>query len=114
MARKIKQFKYYPRGTGQTTVIGSNGEKLNSSYLHSGFAFSGYLPIIQLGIQTMPGVIFRLNGANNPITVGSTGIYELDVSDGAAITALQFDLHSLKMIDESNTGYLIIDILYEN
>lgn len=106
MARKIKQFKYYPKqGSGST---------IGYEPLRSGNAFRQCLPIIQLGIQTMPGVIFRLNGANNPIMVGSTGIYEIDVSDGAAITSLNFDAASLSMIDESGTGYLIIDILYDN
>jgi hypothetical protein len=62
----------------------------------------------------LPGTKFRLNGASNEIIVGSTGIYELDVSDGAAITMLTFDAASLKMIDESGTGYLIVDILYDN
>ena len=62
----------------------------------------------------MPGVIFRLNGSANPIIVGMTGIYELDVSDGAAITSLQFDTNSLNMIDNSGAGYLIVDILYDN
>lgn len=108
MAKKIKQIKYYPHKTGGTT------ENITSASLSNGNAFASYLPIVQLGIQTMPGVVFRLNGANNPIIVGSTGIYELNVSDGASITGLQFDRQSLKMIDDSGIGYLIIDILYDN
>ncbi len=106
MARKIKQLKYYPNNTQASTATRES--------LRSGNAFRQYLPIIQLGIQTMPGVIFRLNGANNPIIVGSTGIYELNVSDGAAITSLNFDDSSLTMIDQNPTGYLIVDILYDN
>lgn len=108
MAKKIQQFRYYPNGTSVYPA------GLNSTKLANGKAFLGYLPIVQLGIQTLPGVIFRLNGASNDIIVGSTGIYELDVSNGASITALSIDAASLKMIDESGTGYLIIDILYDN
>lgn len=108
MAKKIQQFRYYPNGV---SVYPSG---LSATKLSNGNAFAGYLPIIQLGIQTLPGVKFRLNGASNEIIVGSTGIYELDVSDGAAITMLTFDAASLKMIDESGTGYLIVDILYDN
>lgn len=109
MAKKIQQFRYYPKG------VSVYPEGLKASGLSGGGnAFANYLPIIQLGIQTLPGVKFRLNGASNEIIVGSTGIYELDVSDGAAITMLSFDAASLKMIDESGTGYLIVDILYDN
>ena len=108
MAKKIQQFRYYPNG------VSTYPRGLNANNLSGGNAFSQYLPIIQLGIQTLPGVKFRLNGASNEIIVGSTGIYELDVSDGAAITMLTFDAASLKMIDESGTGYLIVDILYDN
>lgn len=106
MARKVKQLKYYPNNTTASTATYEG--------LRSGNAFRQYLPIVQLGIQTMPGVIFRLNGANNPIMVGSTGIYELNVSDGAAITSLNFDASSLTMIEQNPTGYLIVDILYDN
>lgn len=108
MAKKIQQFRYYPN---KASVY---PDDLSASTLSSGNAFIGYLPIIQLGIQTLPGVKFRLNGASNEIIIGSTGIYELDVSDGAVITMLTFDDASLKMIDESGTGYLIVDILYDN
>ena len=106
MARKIKQFQYYPHQSGNSNIT--------YGALNSGNAFTPYLPIMQLGIQTMPGVIFRLNGSANPIIVGMTGIYELDVLDGAAITSLQFDTNSLNMIDNSGAGYLIVDILYDN
>lgn len=107
MAKKIQQIRYYPNGTN---VYPST---LTVTSLKSGSAFQPYLPIVQLGIQTLPGVIFRLNGANNKVIVGSTGIYEIDVTDGAQITNLAFDQASLDMIDASGSGYLIVDILYE-
>jgi hypothetical protein len=37
------------------------------------------MPIVQLGIQSVPGTKFYLNGSNNPIIIGNTGIYELDL-----------------------------------
>lgn len=109
MAKKIQQVRYYP-GSPTDKNYPSNVTKAT---LKSGNAFVNYLPIVQLGIQTLPGVKFHLNGANNEIIVGSTGIYEIDVTESAQITGLSFDENSLSMIDASGSGYLIVDILYE-
>ena len=75
MAKKVKQFRYY------NDQQGGNNYPSNLHYrnLVSGSAFSSYVPIIQLGIQTLPGTKFYLNGSNNPIIIGSTGIYELNL-----------------------------------
>ena len=117
MARAVHQFRFYknsenedrnePSGAAFTAVSGAKG-------FANGDVFKEYYPFYQLGIQTLPGVMIYLNGSEDPVIIGSTGIYELDVSDGAAITMLAFDAASLKMIDESGTGYLIVDILYDN
>ena len=105
MARKIYQFRYYANGSGQTNVTA--GE------LTGGNLFAKYAPVVQLGIQSLPGTKFYLNGnSTNPIIIGSTGIYEIDVSNDAAITAMSFDSSSIKTINDSGTGYLIIDIIY--
>lgn len=109
MARKIQQIRFYSTHSDKNYPTGTT----TMATLKNGSAFINYLPIVQLGIQTLPGVVFRLNGANNDIIIGSTGIYELDVTDGAHLTGLSFDEKSLKMIDESGSGYLIVDILYE-
>jgi predicted nucleic acid-binding Zn-ribbon protein len=53
----------------------------------------------QIGIQTMPGVKFYLNNSIEPIIVGSTGIYELNVENLTEITALSFDTTSINMIN---------------
>lgn len=108
MAKKIQQIRYYPKGQN------SYPENLSRTGLTNNNAFAAYEPILQLGIQTLPGVVFRLNSSTNDIIVGSTGVYELNVSEGAAINYLSFDSKSLNMIDNSNSGYLIIDILYDN
>lgn len=109
MAKKIQQVRFYP-GSPEGKNYPDN---ITIATLKSGNAFVNYLPIVQLGIQTLPGVVFYLNGANDGIIVGSTGIYEIDVTDGAQITGLKFDEASLRMIDASGSGYLIVDILYE-
>ena len=97
MARQIKQFLY--NGNADTKEDFITGTKFNE--------FS----IVQLGIQGLPGMKFRLNGSVNYIVIGSSGIYDLDIKNGAKITTLQFEEASLDRIDENHI--LIIDIIYE-
>lgn len=108
MAKKVAQIRYYGDESNQNYPSG-----LNKKSLRKGSTFYNYKPIKQLGIQTMPGVKFYLNGSIEPVIVGSTGIYELNVENLANITSLSFDYTSLSMIENSETAYLIIDLLYE-
>ena len=48
-------------------------------------------PIVQLGIQTLPGTKFYLNNSIEPIIVGYTGIYELDLDNQTEIFKLTFN-----------------------
>jgi hypothetical protein len=57
--------------------------------------------------------MFYLNGSEDPIIVGSTGIYELDASDGVEIFTLQVNAASLSQISDAADGYIIIDVLYD-
>lgn len=75
--------------------------------------FKGYNSITQLGIQGPPGLIFYLNGGNNPITIGKTGIYELDLGNIGKINRIQFNANSLSALVEQTSNRLIIDIIYE-
>ena len=110
MARKVYQFRYY--GDGNNKNYPNN---LTGARLRSGSAFKDHLPIKQLGIQTMPGVKFYLNNSVDPIIIGSTGIYELNVENLTEITALNFDLTAINMINNSpSPSYIIVDILYDN
>lgn len=108
MAKKIKQFRYYSDNSNQNYP-----SDLRFRHLVSGTAFNSYTPIIQLGIQSMPGVKFYLNGSNNPIILGNTGVYELDLSGMTQINSLQFDANSINLINSNNGAYLIVDIIYE-
>lgn len=108
MARKVYQVRYYGNSNGKNQPSG-----LSANRLQSGSVFSQYTPMKQLGIQTLPGVKFYLNGSIEPVTIGATGIYELNVENMTEITSLRFDSASLNMINEIETGYLIVDILYE-
>ncbi len=123
MAKAIHQFRFYsdsaaegrnePSGLDYTNAGGINAFK-------SGSLFDGtnggkkYVPILQLGIQSIPGTYFYLNGGLDPIIIGSTGIYELDLSGEVEISKLEFEEASLKRISEMQNGYLIIDIIYED
>lgn len=112
MARKVQQIRYYGDGemNGKNQPHGLTGNRLRS-----GSAFSSYTPIKQIGIQTMPGVKFYLNNSTDPIIVGSTGIYELNVENLTEITALSFDTVSINMINQTpSLSYIIVDILYED
>lgn len=108
MAKKIKQIRYYSEGH-QNNYGGPNYRNLIS-----GSVFKDYVPIIQLGIQTLPGTKFYINGSNNPIIIGNTGIYELDLQGLSEINSLQFDASSLVLIKENSNAYLIIDMIYED
>lgn len=112
MANKleIKQIKYvdetgsanYPEGLNEKLLIQGNLlEELDIEY------------VAQIGIQTLPGVRFILNGGTDYITIGQTGIYEIELTDGPTITSLRFDSESIKLISEMADAYLIIDMIYK-
>ena len=102
----MKQFRFYndgnPNNQGLTTY---------SAYCNQ-INFTEYAPIVQLGIQSLPGTKFYLN-AGDAIVIGSTGIYELDLRNTSSIlSALRFDEDSMKLINETEFGYLIVDLVY--
>lgn len=117
MTKYVKQFRYY--GDGHPSTYPSN---LTASLLATGNIFLDYNPISSLGIQAEPGTKFYINGSSNPIIVGSTGIYELDLEKGFGhIYSIKFDNTSLSNIRQYVSGVsslgdngLIIDILYED
>lgn len=125
MIREIKQFKYnsadkdkwksgiefYPDSYISKTEKDFN-EVINKA---NDNALANDWHILQLGIQTFPGAIFYLNGVslNNAIRVGSTGIFEISVTNQMRISKLQFDERSLSTLDSNPTTALIVDMLIE-
>ena len=64
-----------------------------------------YYPVYKLGIQAPPSSKFMINNSGT-ITMGSSGIYELDLSNlGGQIFSLVFN--------ELNGQEAIIDMVYE-
>lgn len=105
MKRQLQQFRYYGDDSPKTS------NNLKASNLISGSIFPD--AIVALGIQTYPGVEFYLNGADESIIVGSSGIFEIDLKDNCEITLLQFEEKSVDFIGSpNNTAYLIIDLIY--
>lgn len=123
MAKDIFQFRYYNDNNPLNWPIGATFEDWSASTTASPSAkaftdFSGEgekIPtkssIIQLGIQTIPGTKFYLNGSKYPITVGVTGIYEISLEDNITIESLVFNRISMERIKDNDGAYLIVDML---
>lgn len=109
MARNIKQCRYYNESDSER----NQPKGLSKADLINGKVFEKFKPILQLGIQTLPGTKFYLNDSIDPIIVGYTGIYELELDDQTEIFNLTFNKDSMDLIDTNPNGYLIVDILYE-
>jgi hypothetical protein len=99
------QFRYY--GTSSKNYPSN----LTPTIMSNHKLFQGKNAITHLGIQAAPGTMFFLNQEINPIQIGKTGIFELDVSGYGYITHLAFAEKTLDLVNEDNG--IIIDILYE-
>lgn len=107
MAKSIMQFRYYDKGDSK-----NQPNFITLAKLKSGNIFSNFYPITQMTIQTLPGTKFYLNRNKNPIIVGPTGVYKLNLEGLAEINSLTFNETSLETIQADKDGYLIIDIVY--
>ena len=87
---------------------------LTFAQLVSGNIFRDLGVVTHLGIQATPGTLFYLNNSKNPISVGTTGIYELDLEGLGQIFAIQFNRESLNYLDEIEPRQsILIDVVYE-
>ena len=108
--KKIMQFRY-DSATSPNNYPNYEGYNL---ILANGNIFDNYKSITQLGIQAPSGVKFKLNKSNNWITIGKTGIYELDLTGMGFISAIRFSLPELEtFINADSNARLLIDIIYE-
>lgn len=83
--------------------------------LTTGNIFKNYGIVSQLGIQAPVGMRFSLNGSQHPITIGETGIYELDLENVGRIISIQFNTQDITEYVKNAKGNnpLLIDIVYE-
>ncbi len=100
MAKQIKQYRWSY----------SDVNDFSKNNFVTGNEFTDAYPIAQLGIQTLPGVVFYLNGNTHALRTGASGIFDLETKEGARISKLQFSEESIKRINNGRS-YLIIDIL---
>lgn len=107
--KKIAQFVFYGKNSSLNNPKDLDLWKYN--------LLSKYGSVSHLGIQGDPGTIFYLNNSNdNEISIGATGVYELDLEGLGYITALKFDSDILYDKYKNNTNpnhRLIVDIVYE-
>ena len=98
MHKKMKQLVYGP---------------LDIAYLLDNNIFEEYSPIVHLGIQSLPGLKFYLNGNKfAPLYINNSGLFEIDLENTfGLIGSIEFDQENLNKY--LSIGYLIIDILYE-
>ena len=113
MKRYVKQIRYYGEGSDLNSKL-SNNSAMNASSLANGGAFNDYTPIVKLGIQALPGTKFYLNGSEEGVIIGNSGLFELDLEDRIQITGLRFSPTSLQNINAmGEKAHLLIDIVYE-
>ena len=94
MAKYPHQFK-----------LNKNNEKL----INKENILENYVPVIQLGIQGPPGLKFTIGGGGE-IEVGTTGIYEINLSQGLGqIRDLRF-MNGVEILGDSQ--YILVDIIY--
>lgn len=106
MTQNFKQFIFHKTGSSYNTT------GLLKDALIDGSAFSAYYNIVQLGVRALPGTKFYVNGTSNPVIIGFTGMFSIDLTAGGSITELTFDEDSIDEIEENDSAYLIVDIAY--
>ena len=106
--KKIMQLRYF--GEEKSTNLPNDEKNWQFNLL------SKYGNVSHLGIQGEPGIVFYLNEGHNPIQLGNTGIYEINLEGLGYITKLYFDmdiLHEVYPKDNMNEKHvLIVDFVY--
>ena len=106
MVNTIRQYRFDGINSSKNYNINSVRDLVTGNFI------SGYAPIIQLGIQALPGTRFYLNDAIEPIIIGDTGIFEIELKGVIEISKIQFDCVSLDTIAKNKSAILIVDTIY--
>lgn len=109
--KRIAQFRFHYTGSSANYPYGLTAEDWSGNLLQNCGLVS------HLGIQGEPGVVFYLNDGDNPIVLGSTGIYELNLEGIGRIASLRFDKDSLEQYYTKEVNddahRLLVDIIYD-
>lgn len=109
--KKIMQFRYEgPNSANNYPTFANYGATLST-----GNIFDNYKLISQIGIQAPIGLKFYINNGDYPITIGKTGIYELNLENIGRINYIRFDKADIENFfpEDNITNRLLIDIIYE-
>lgn len=109
--KKIMQFRFEGFGNANNYPAFTD----YNAILTAGNIFDNYKLVSKLGIQGPIGLKFYLNNGEYPITIGKTGIYELDLENIGRINSIRFDRADISTFFPSDnlTNRLLIDIVYE-
>lgn len=110
--KRIMQFRFY----GENDARNYPKNYTLDSWITNVLANCG--AVSHLGIQGEPGVVFYLNDGNNPIVLGFTGIYELDLEGIGRITNLRFNKEKLISTypsdpSSSDSKRILVDVIYD-
>ena len=113
MGNHIQQYRYYSNAEDPSWIKNlSEEEQPEKKRIFSESLILGDFlrqNVNKLKIETIQGVKFYLNHSIEPIIIDDTGIYEVK----GEIDSLSFDKDSLTIIDNDNSSYLIINIVYK-
>ena len=118
----IEQLKYAPQQENASTI-----EKFEENGVVLNLFGKGNKKVIKLGIQGIPGTQLRLNNIedfnyrtddniepSNLLSLGNTGIFEIDLEDFGGISYLGIPQDSANKYDtDSNSRILLIDFVYK-
>jgi hypothetical protein len=115
--KKIMQFRFEgAENTNNYPVFKDNaGLDVYDITLTAGNIFNDYKLISKIGIQGPIGLKFYLNNGAYPITIGKTGIYELDLEGIGRINSIRFDKNDITTFfpNDNLVNRLLVDIVYE-
>lgn len=103
--KKLYQYRYYGNSSQNFPP------DLDATLMSSGELLRNKGVITHLGLQASPETAFYLNHSDNPIFVGKTGIFEIDVEGYGVITSIAFTEDTLNHVHEGDG--ILIDIIYE-
>lgn len=106
MANNIQQYRFYEVDSVKNYAINNVKDLVTGDFLEEN------IPIIQLGIQAIEGTRFYLNDSTDPIIIGESGIFELELNGITEISKIRFDCASLDSIHKNKNATLIIDTIY--